>query len=113
MPKTPDFSASWEWLRGRKARWINSTLYVELRPGERGHGGPDATGEPDNTCGCRYCSADGIASDRYNEDGVWDTLGIAIEDGRVVVWRLHMPELHGRKPRRASDRNPSRDEVTP
>jgi len=71
------------------ARIRGNTGFNPLPPSERGHG-------TDNLCCCRYCSKDGSPGD--NPAGVWDTLATDLTTGKT--WKVHFPELHGRKAKR-------------
>jgi len=42
-----------------------------------------------------------VSSDKYNKDGVWDTLATDLTTGKT--WKVHFPELHGRRPKRDKD----------
>jgi len=78
------------------ARIINNTGFNPLPKEERGHGAED------DKCCCRYCSpVPMVSSDKYNKDGVWDTLATDLTTGKT--WKVHFPELHGRRPKRDKD----------
>ena len=60
---------------------------------EFGHG-------TDDLCCCHYCSpTPGVSAD--NPDGVWNTQATCLTTGKQ--WKVHFPELHGRRPKRAAD----------
>lgn len=80
------------------ARVINTTGFNPLPKGERGHGATD------DLCCCAYCSPDGTACD--NPDGVWDTLATDLCTGKA--WKVHFPELHGRRRKRKDAWPPNR-----
>jgi hypothetical protein len=70
---------------------FNNTGFNPLPKSEFGHGADD------DRCSCRYCSAiPGQSGD--NPDGVWDTLATDLKTGKT--WKVHFPELHGRKEKR-------------
>jgi hypothetical protein len=78
-------------VRAEHARVINGTGFDPLPKEERGHG-------VDDLCCCPYCSpVPGEARD--NPDGVWDTLATDLDTGKT--WKVHFPELHGRRRKRA------------
>lgn len=72
------------------ARVINNTGFNPLPKEEFGHG-------TDNLCCCPYCSKIPSVSE-VNPDGVWDTRATDLTTGET--WKVHFPQLHGRKPKR-------------
>jgi hypothetical protein len=54
-------------------------------------------------CSCRFCSATG----RSESPAYWDTLAIAVnapdKASHDYAWTVHYPELHGARPKRASE----------
>ena len=94
------------------ARVHNNVGFNPLPVEERGHGARqerraayDQQGRKyyeyqdvrDDLCCCRYCSATpGVSAD--NPNGVWDALATDLTTGKT--WKVHFPELHGRRPKR-------------
>lgn len=72
------------------SRVHGATGFTRLRRDQFGHG-------TDDRCCCRFCSPSANQS-VDNPAGVWDTRATSLSDGET--WKVHYPELHGRKPRR-------------
>lgn len=59
--------------------------------------------EIDGGCCCRYCSTDPRKADG---PAYWDTLAVAATrrgKGPDTTWTVHYPELHGNRPKRATE----------
>ncbi len=75
------------------AKKLGNTGFNPLPREQFGHG-------TDDRCCCRYCSATPMVSGD-NPDGVWDTLATNLTTGET--WKVHFPELHGRRAKRGKD----------
>ena len=95
------FTSGWRDVK-RVTKMINGVTYARVHNNvgfnplpkeEFGHG-------MDDRCCCQYCSPEAQES-RDNPDGVWDTMATDLTTGKT--WKVHFPELHGRRPKRRSD----------